>query len=107
MKKKIDIKFQGKGTRPSLTIRDSSGKNSEVDLVSGSASFEAEVDEKHYLFWLVIGSADDDYEISLAISDDSFEVNANRNPIKKSVPNGNAGYGRERFVVCKKQREQA
>jgi hypothetical protein len=95
---KVAIDFVGAGLVPALRVRDEADKFYRVELVNGKGQFDATVDQRYRFFWLVVGWPSTQYSITLAAPTGHI-LDIKRNPIKAKVPSGQAGFGREPFVV--------
>ena len=94
----VSIKFAGPGLVPALRVRDEDEVFHRVVLTGGTGTFDATIGESYKLFWLVVGQQNTDYSITLA-PPAGHNLAMARNPIKSTVPGGQAGFGREPFVL--------
>jgi hypothetical protein len=69
-----------------------------IELVGGKGRFDATVGDRYKLFWLVLGIPSTKYSIKLE-APKGHELEMKRNPIESKVPDGQAGFGREPFVL--------
>ena len=94
----VSITFAGPNLVPALRIRDKDQKFHRIELTDGKGTFDATVGETYKIFWLVVGQPLISYSIKLEAPED-HKLEMERNPIKSKVPGGQAGFGREPFVL--------
>ena len=97
----VSITFAGAGLVPALRVRDEDDLFHRIELEDGKGTFDATVGDKYKLFWLVVGQPFTDYSITLK-APEGHELEMTRNPIKSTVPSGQAGFGREPFGLKEK-----
>lgn len=95
---KIAITFTGAGLLPALRVRDQVDVFHRIELEGGKGHFDATVGDPYKLFWLVVGLPSTKYSIKLE-APSGHKLDMKRNPIESRVPSGQAGFGREPFVL--------